>query len=54
VRRVTKGEMVIRGTTVSLGGSQGGVQAFPATRQCRVLTEQVVQDVFDLNPIGPA
>ena len=52
VRRVTRGGMVIRGTElVSRGGSKGRVQWFAQTWWCLVLTEQVMQEVFDLNPI---
>ena len=53
VRRVTKGGMVIRGTElVSRGGPKGRVQWFTQTWWCLVLTEQVVQEVFDLTPLG--
>ena len=53
VRRVTKGGMVIRGTEiVSRGGSKGRVEKFLQTWWCPVLTEAVVQEVFDLSPVG--
>ena len=53
VRRVTNGGMVIRGTEiVSRGGSKGRVQVFAQTWWCLVLTEQVMQEVFDLNPMA--
>ena len=51
VRRVTTGGMVIRGTAIlSLGGAKGRVETFRQTWWCLVLTEPVVQEVFDLNP----
>jgi hypothetical protein len=54
VRRVTKGGMVIRGMEMlSRGGPKGRVERFRQTWWCLVLTETVVQEVFDLNPIGP-
>lgn len=53
VRRVTKGGMVIRGMEIlSRGGPKGRVERFRQTWWCLVLTETVVQEVFDLNPIG--
>jgi hypothetical protein len=53
VRRVTKGGMVIRGVEiVSRGGPKGRVEKFRQTWWCLVLTECVVQEVFDLNPMG--
>lgn len=53
VRNITKGGMVIRGTEIlSRGGSKGRVQSYRQTWWCLVLTEAVMQEVFDLNPIG--
>ena len=53
VRRVTKGGMVIRGTEIaSRGGPKGRVEKFRQTWWCLVLTEAVVQEVFDLSPVG--
>jgi hypothetical protein len=53
VRHITKGDMVIRGHEIhSRGGPKGRVQTYLQTRWCLVLTEAVVQDVFDLSPIG--
>ncbi len=53
VRRVTKGGMVICGTEiVSRGGSKGRVEKFRQTWWCLVLTEAVVQEVFDSSPLG--
>ena len=53
VRRITSGGMVIRGTEIlSRGGSKGRVEKFLQTWWCLVLTEAVVQEVFDLNPVG--
>ena len=52
VRRVTMGGMVIRGIEiVSRGGSKSRVEKFRQTWWCLVLTEAVVQEAFDLNPI---
>ena len=53
VRNITNGGMVIRGTEIlSRGSSKGRVQTYRQTWWCLVLTEQVVQEVFDLTPIG--
>ena len=53
VRRVTKGGMVIRGAEiVSRGGAKSRVEKFRQTWWCLVLTEAVVQEVFDLSPVG--
>lgn len=53
VRRVTAGGMVIRGIEIlSRGGPKGRVEKFRQTWWCLVLTESVVQEVFDLNPLG--
>ncbi len=53
VRRVTSGGMVIRGTEIlSRGGSKGRVEKFRQTWWCLVLTEAVIQEVFDLSPVG--
>ena len=53
MRRVTSGGMVIRGAEiVSRGGPKGRVEKFRQTWWCLVLTQAVVQEVFDLNPVG--
>ena len=53
MRSITKGGMVIRGTEIlSRGGSKGRVQSYRQTWWCLVLTEAVVQEVFDLSPLG--
>ena len=53
VRNITNGGMVIRGTEIlSRGGSKSRVQTYRQTWWCLVLTEQVVQEVFDVTPIG--
>ena len=53
VRHITKGGMVIRGHEIhSRGGPKGRVQAYLQTWWCLVLTEAVMQEVFDLNPVG--
>jgi len=53
VRNITQGGMVIRGTEIlSRSGSKARVQSFRQTWWCLVLTEQVMQEVFDLTPIG--
>ena len=45
---------MIRGTEIaSRGGPKGRVEKFRQTWWCLVLTEAVVQEVFDLNPMGP-
>jgi hypothetical protein len=52
VRRVTQGGMVIRGTEIlSRAGAKARVQSYRQTWWCLVLTEAVVQEVFDLNPM---
>jgi len=53
VRNITKGGMVILGTEIlSRGGSKSRVQSYRQTWWCLVLTEQVVQEVFDLTPMA--
>lgn len=53
VRQISEGGMVIRGQEIhSRGGSKGRVQSYLQTWWCLMLTEQVLQEVFDLNPIG--
>ncbi len=53
VRRVIRGGMVIRGMEVlSRGGPKGSVESFRQIWWCLVLTEAVVQEIFDLKPIG--
>jgi len=53
VRHVTKGGMVIRGHEIhSRGGPKGRVQTYLQTSWCLVLTEAVMQEVFDLCPTG--
>jgi hypothetical protein len=49
VRHITKGGIVIRGHEIhSRGGPKGRVQTYLQTWWCLVLTEAVVQEVFDL------
>ena len=44
---------VIRGTKIlSRGGPKGRLENFRRTWWCLVLTEAVVQEVFDLSPRG--
>jgi len=51
VRHITNGGMVIRGTgIVSRCGAKGRVQSFRQTWWCLVLTDRVVQEVFDEMP----
>lgn len=53
VRHITKGGMVIRGMEIqSRGGSKGRVQSYRQTWWCLVLTEAVMQEVFDTNPVA--
>jgi hypothetical protein len=53
VRHITKGGMVIRGHEMhSRGGPKGRVQTYLQTWWCLVLTEAVMQEVFDLNLVG--
>lgn len=53
VRNITKGGMMIRGQEIeSRGGSKGRVRSYLQSWWCLVLTEQVVQEVFDLSPLG--
>jgi len=53
VRTISKGGMVIRGTAIlSRGGSKARVQSWRQTWWCLVTTEEVVQEVFDLSPVG--
>lgn len=52
VRRVTQGGMVIRGPEIlSRAGAKARVQSYRQTWWCLVLTEAVVEEVFDLNPL---
>jgi hypothetical protein len=52
VRHITKGGMVIRGHEIhSRGGPKGRVQTYLQTWWCLVLTEAVMQEVFDLSPM---
>jgi len=44
--------MVIKGTEIlSRGGSKSRLQSHRQTWWCLVLTEQVLQEVFDLTPV---
>ena len=53
VRTISKGGMVIRGTEIlSRGGSKSRVQSWRQTWWCLVTTEEVLQEVFDLTPVG--